>query len=224
MTTDLRDLLAIYMQAHRTGNSVPPHIDAEARAALADEPAAGEPVSVTGQPSNEEIPAGFIDPEHCGLDREMLATFYSACRGEGGTADEIHLRGLHAVLVRWGNPVPQSPAEGEVSKLVQHLHHAAEVDGWNGASPEWCQSMLRAAELLQRQEPVPVPVSERPWEGEGWCDKQGRCWFGREESDDWSADWTLATPEAVEEFCTYAPQTVCLPAHALPLPGQEVEG
>ena len=39
MTTDFRYLLAIYVHAHRTGNSVPPHIDAEARAALGDEPA-----------------------------------------------------------------------------------------------------------------------------------------------------------------------------------------
>jgi hypothetical protein len=36
----------------------------------------------------------------------MLEVFYSACRGEGGTADEIHLRGLRAVLARWGRPAP----------------------------------------------------------------------------------------------------------------------
>jgi hypothetical protein len=23
----------------------------------------------------------------------------------------------------------------------------------------------------------PVPVSEKPWERPGWCDKQGRCWW-----------------------------------------------
>jgi hypothetical protein len=32
--TTARYLLAIYVHAHQTGNSVPPHIDAEARAAL----------------------------------------------------------------------------------------------------------------------------------------------------------------------------------------------
>ena len=35
MMADLRYLLAIYVHAHQTGNSVPPHIDAEARAVLA---------------------------------------------------------------------------------------------------------------------------------------------------------------------------------------------
>jgi len=34
MMADFRYLLAIYVHSHRTGNSVPPHIDAEARAAL----------------------------------------------------------------------------------------------------------------------------------------------------------------------------------------------
>lgn len=51
---DFRYLLAIYVHAHQTGNSVPPHIDAEARAALAeaDGPAVSddrEPASVMDQ-------------------------------------------------------------------------------------------------------------------------------------------------------------------------------
>lgn len=42
--------------------------------------------------------AGYIDAEHTGHDREMLDVFYRSCRSEGGTADEINLRGLKAVL------------------------------------------------------------------------------------------------------------------------------
>jgi hypothetical protein len=45
--TDFRYLLTIYVHAHETGNSVPPHIDAEARAALAQPETAG--------PADEEI-------------------------------------------------------------------------------------------------------------------------------------------------------------------------
>jgi hypothetical protein len=41
-------------------------------------------------------------------DAELLQVFDTACLSEGGTVDEIHLRGLHAVLARWGNH-PGSP-------------------------------------------------------------------------------------------------------------------
>ena len=44
------------------------------------------------------LPSGYIDPEHQGEDRELLEAFYGACYAEGGTADEIHLRGIRAVL------------------------------------------------------------------------------------------------------------------------------
>lgn len=40
---DLIHLLAIYVHAHQTGNSVPPHIDAAARAALDAQPPAPAP-------------------------------------------------------------------------------------------------------------------------------------------------------------------------------------
>jgi len=35
-------------------------------------------------------------------DEELLQVFDTVCLSEGGTVDEIHLRGLHAVLARWG--------------------------------------------------------------------------------------------------------------------------
>jgi hypothetical protein len=53
--TDFRYLLTIYVHAHETGNSVPPHIDSEARSALA-------------QPETE--PQGLTDDELDGLAAE----------------------------------------------------------------------------------------------------------------------------------------------------------
>jgi hypothetical protein len=65
-----------------------------------------------------DLPPDYIDPEHTGRDREMLEAFYKACRSEGGTADEVALRGLKAVLalaqpepadlsgVSWPDPGP----------------------------------------------------------------------------------------------------------------------
>jgi hypothetical protein len=67
---------------------------AEARAALAR--------------ANRAAP-GYIDPEHTGADRHLLQVFYRACQSEGGTADEIHLRGIRAVLA---DAAPAQP-EGE---------------------------------------------------------------------------------------------------------------
>jgi hypothetical protein len=54
----------------------------------------------------------------------------------------------------------------------------------------------------------PVPVSERPWEREGWCDAEGRCygWDG----DYW---WMVGNPGAANETITH-----CLPHWALPVP------
>ena len=44
------------------------------------------------------LPPGYIDPEHQGEDRELLEVFYLATFSDGGTADEIALRGIKAVL------------------------------------------------------------------------------------------------------------------------------
>jgi hypothetical protein len=66
-------------------------------------------------PEPAELPRDYIDPEHSGLDRQMLETFYLACRAEGGTADEIHLRGLKAVLAEaaLAQPAPVGPTDEE---------------------------------------------------------------------------------------------------------------
>lgn len=71
-----------------------------------------------GQP--EPVPANYIDADITGPDRELLTAFYSACNSEGGTADEIHLRGIRAVLAQaaTGVTVPTPVAEGQSPKPV----------------------------------------------------------------------------------------------------------
>ena len=58
-----------------------------------------------------QLPPDYIDLEHQGQDREMLQAFYQACNAEGGTADEIHLRGIKAALatLQTALPVPSAP-------------------------------------------------------------------------------------------------------------------
>jgi hypothetical protein len=104
----------------------------------------------------QPLPSGYIDPEHKGEDLALLETFYRACNAEGGTADEIQLRGIRAVLAT--HSTPQPPADGEVAELVE----------WVGKDRQWLDlrrdvkdRILRIADLLQRQRPQPVAVSER---------------------------------------------------------------
>lgn len=51
----------------------------------------------------DRVRAALAEPEPEGpTDEELLQVFDTVCLSEGGTVDEIHLRGLRAVLARWG--------------------------------------------------------------------------------------------------------------------------
>jgi hypothetical protein len=54
----------------------------------------------------------------------------------------------------------------------------------------------------------PVPVAERPWEREGWCDARGWCWYWHPGEE----CWEMAPVGTLDEW------THSLPHHALPLP------
>jgi hypothetical protein len=75
---------------------------------------------------------------------------------------------------------------------------------------------LNRAEILTRYaSPTiePVPVAERPWEREGWCDAEGRCWFLIKGSSLLKPCWVLGEPG--EGILTHS---FSLPHYALPLP------
>jgi hypothetical protein len=61
------------------------------------------------------LPPGYIDPEHQGEDRELLEAFYGACKAEGGTSDEIHLRGIRAVLAHRPSVAAVRAADAAIS-------------------------------------------------------------------------------------------------------------
>ena len=66
-----------------------------------------------------QLPPNYIDDGHTGEDRELLEAFYVACRAEGGTADEITLRGIRAAIAadRAARPAP-APNELSVSLRI----------------------------------------------------------------------------------------------------------
>jgi hypothetical protein len=90
-------------------------------------------LAALAQPEPEELPPGYIDAEHTGRDREMLEIFYRACRSEGGTADEIHLRGLKAVRAL-AQPEPEGPTDEELLRcygLAKRDHcYEGPIDDW----------------------------------------------------------------------------------------------
>ena len=103
---------------------------------------------------------------------------------------------------------PAPPAAGEVAELVEWLRDNAQDER------EMCESVNRAslnldraAELLERQQPQPVPVSER-LPGPEDCDALGDCWWYAEDYG-----WELQDREHPLGECTH-----WLPANAIPLP------
>ena len=70
----------------------------------------------------------------------------------------------------------------------------------------------RDEHIATQAAPVPVAVSERPWERDGWCDEQGQCWMGDPGGGGFIPSWRLCRPEDAPRM------KVSLPAHALPLP------
>jgi hypothetical protein len=83
----------------------------------------------------------------------------------------------------------------------------------------------RAAALLREARPQPVPAADRPWERPGWCDAEGRCWWGRCADGFFNPEWALATHADIEQFCSDAMPQHCIPHWAIPQPpqGGEVE-
>lgn len=143
-----------------------------------------------------------------------------------------------ATLLEQLATAPTAPPKGEAGELVAWLNdgelvawlnnHAAHLRTMEGigALPETeLQERLdRAATLIQQQAAelaplrtgvVPVAVSERPWEREGWCDEQGRCWFLSHRF----LTWSLQSPPVA--FPRRIAHLHSLPAYALPLPSPQ---
>jgi hypothetical protein len=107
------------------------------------------------------LPANYIDREHQGEDLEMLQTFYQACSAEGGTADEIHLRGLRAVLAACPT-APPAPEPGEVvptddawwDELVGEIARVQHVAFGEGQGPRF--DLAKAVGFLRPTAP-PAP-------------------------------------------------------------------
>jgi hypothetical protein len=123
-------------------------------------------------------------------------------------------RWLSAALCERAAELIPPASDGEREELASRLDDLA--DGFDQGTPEE-RALERSATLLRQPAPavVAVAISERPWEREGWCDADGKCWWGRQADDFCNPDWHYATRSEVEEFCSDAMPQVSLPWWAI---------
>ena len=107
--------------------------------------------------------------------------------------------------------------------LCEELLQAWEVElGELSESNRLCRRARAALaqpepEVAEQRHLAPVPVSERPWEREGWCHEQERwAWFYNRR-----VGWRDAIPPESLKPPTLFPYTHSLPFTALPLPQGE---
>jgi len=116
---------------------------------------------------------------------------------------------------------PEKPSKEKLEKL------ADDYMAMDGATGVMCLEHIdfALAALTRWGRPViqPVPVAERPWERKGWCDAEGRCWWGRVEGNPGNPEWFLAGLSEIEGFYEIGDWTVLLPHHALPAPTQPTQ-
>jgi hypothetical protein len=127
------------------------------------------------------------------------------------------VHGLRAVLTRYARPTiePEGVTDEEIER--EALKNADSDDEYRAFK----SGAFFVQERISHPTTEPVPVSERPWEREGWCDAEGFCWEG--------SGWTYDDANEVEGYATWTlvPANeirgdVSLPHHALPVPGAEV--
>jgi hypothetical protein len=126
---------------------------------------------------------------------------------------------VRATAARHARPtIEPVPEDGELPPRVGHILRLAEIIREVDGSHDKGAAALAEAILFHpgsRWSPAiePVPVSERPWEREGWCDAEGRCWWWNPATNTLGTPWWSYSPwEWMEDA------TCSLPHHALPLP------
>ena len=171
-------------------------------------PAALQPKAI--EPTDEELCEMY--DEHCYIhdDAEDPHDWWGSMdKGEFVTA-------ARAVLAHWSQPVaapvPMSPTDEDLEAWRQ-----AAIAQFNASSydiPTSRTVALLAIEWCRKRDLsaiAPVPVSEEPWQRDGWCDQAGKCWFHSEGRE--FGDWYLLPAASMTNA-----ETHCLPWWAIPLP------
>jgi hypothetical protein len=170
--------------------------------------------------TDDDISGEFIGEQQVGVEWWLPE---HGCDSLENTLDSIKGRVFAAVRDWLPTAVistSQPPADGEVAELVEWVRKDRQ---WLDLRRDVKDRILRIADLLQRQRPQPVAVSERPWERDGWCDEQGRCWAWHPfdpENDETGDYWSLIPWHWIDDIGIWSH---CLPFNALPTPTPEAQ-
>ena len=175
--------------------------------------------------------AALAQPEPLGATPEVddILRLAAIIRRVDGNHDKGAAALAEAILghpdSRWQHAQPEPQGPDPVDYRRWHEAHSEDCSTWS-EQPTTPLTLRTTVEALAwanyclarwgRPAIEPVPVAERPWEREGWCDADGRCWFGAPPDGAADAGWILRKPSE-----RLSHQTASLPHHALPVPQQE---
>jgi len=147
------------------------------------------------------------------------------CATSGGPPDLIPRPStlLTEARARLAHPEPEGVTDEQWDAIRERLWDNYETVGYQGERFMYQGDFDTALDVARKDlarfaRPTikPVPVAERPWEREGWCDAEGRCWW-------WIVDQPGELPHWIYcqlEVLSWTNFTASLPHHALPVPQQ----
>jgi hypothetical protein len=165
---DWRALLAIYVHAHTHGNAVPPHIDTQARAALATQPAATREAGPLPQAEisdkellelmPQQLRDDFAEAARCCAENVEHVMAAGGFRVLLNTSALAYARAVwdRAVLARWGGAAVPPSAGAEISDaewcaLKDRLWDQHETVGDQGERFMWYAHFDTALDLARKE-------------------------------------------------------------------------
>ena len=189
-------------------------------------------------------PEGLTDEE---IAKCLIAAGVDAMEGESDGTNRMYWEGWHEQIIagsraviavdraRWARPTiepvpvdeqpePEGVTEEQWDAIKDRLWSQYETHGYQGERFIYEGDFYTALDVARQEltryaRPAiePVPITERPWEREGWCDANGMCWLYLGHEYDGIPRWIYVHFLHAND----GEYTHSLPYHALPLPGAE---
>jgi hypothetical protein len=153
----------------------------------------------------EQMRTALAQPEPRRVSRASNEEVVQLCAWLRANSSGVYRPAARAadLLEQLTQPEPQGPTNAQIDELA-----AEYLDGDRASVRDFARAVLTR---WGRPAIEPVPVAERPWEREGWCDDSGWCWGF--DADDTDPCWMFDKPE-------WSTWTHRCPHWALPVPGQ----